>query len=134
MKKIKSVKLKTAIKPLPNYEICKGVTLNAFVEGFGFDRFEFKVVYPIDLIHKRKDLFEIEFEPERKKIILEIESDFNNFDIHWLKTALEGYCHSAKFVFTELPEVFTREDIYKIFSPCFSDNAYIDTLIKNKSK
>lgn len=64
-----------------------------------------------DTILDNPNKFEIEYEPERKKIILEIESDFNNFDIHWLETALKGYCHSAKFVFTELPEVFAREDM-----------------------
>jgi len=72
-KKIKSVMLKTAIKPLPNYEICKGVTLNKFVEGFGFDRFEFKLIYPVDLIHRRKDLFEIKYEPEPQFVNVKIE-------------------------------------------------------------
>jgi len=124
-KKIKSVKLKTAIKPLPNYEICKGVTLNAFVEGFGFDRFDFKVIYPIDLIHRRKDLFEIEYEPERKFIDVRIEYDngvkLYGEDISAISLERffpDDFIRRNQIKVTELPEVFTKKDMIEFAYKC----------------
>jgi hypothetical protein len=72
--------------------------------------------------------------PERKKIVVEIEyDDFNNnkIGVGDVKTAIENYSLSSHWNFkvTELPEVFTREQVIGIFDASFTDKNYIDGLI-----
>ena len=68
--------------------------------------------------------------PETKKIVVEIETG-KIFSVSDIKHAL-NYRFSEKeynFKVTELPEVFSREQVIDIFDPSFTSKDYIDGLI-----
>ena len=75
----------------------------------------------------RKAFAEV-LKPERKKIIVEIEYD-NNTDVKDLIDYISYYDIESKFKVTELPEVFSREQVIDIFDPSFTSKDYIDGLI-----
>ena len=72
--------------------------------------------------------------PETKKIVIEIECNYPKefpLDEHSIRAILNCGCSESglDWKVTELPEVFSREDIDKIFDSKFSDNDYVDSFI-----
>lgn len=84
-----------------------------------------------NITFKGKDITEIfpeVLKPERKKIFLEVEFDNLEYDLGNIEAIMnEGY--DGHWVFKELPEVFTREDVHKMFDSKFSNNDYVDSFI-----
>lgn len=70
--------------------------------------------------------------PETKKIIVEIESEEQDLTPERILSRLKIYSfHNLKV--TELPEVFTREDIYEMFQYCIHKNT-INTCLNKFSE
>ena len=81
----------------------------------------------------RKAFAEV-LKPETKKIVVKIECNYPKefpLDEHSIRAILNCGCSESglDWKVTELPEVFSREDIDKIFDSKFSDNDYVDSFI-----
>jgi len=75
-----------------------------------------------------KKAFPEVLKPKRKKIFLEVESDYAYTDDDIRGTMINRYnCHDIKV--TELPEVFTREDIKDLRNHIYNDEGSIDDII-----